>query len=79
MIKRIQTTLQLVFLALFLVLLAKGRVQIWMVVFLGSAIAGLFFGRFYCGWICPMNTVMRFETWLNRKLHIKSLATPNWL
>ncbi|MCD8498440.1 MAG: 4Fe-4S binding protein [Clostridiales bacterium] len=50
-----------------------------MVVFLGSAIAGLFFGRFYCGWICPMNTVMRFETWLKRKLHIKSLATPNWL
>lgn len=79
MIKRIQATLQLVFLALFLVLLAKGRVQIWMVVFLGSAIAGLFFGRFYCGWICPMNTVMRFETWLKRKLHIKSLATPNWL
>ena len=79
MTRKIQTTLQILFLALFLFLLAKGKVQIWMFVFLGSALAGLFFGRFYCGWVCPMNTVMRFETWLKKKLHIKSLATPAWL
>jgi polyferredoxin len=79
MTKKLQTALQIVFLVLFLVLLAKGKIQLWMVIILGRAIAGLFFGRFYCGWVCPMNTVMRFETWLKKKLNIKSLATPKWL
>lgn len=79
MTRKIQTTLQILFLALFLILLAKGKIQLWMVIFLGSALAGLFLGRFYCGWICPMNTVMRFETWLKNKFRIKSLSMPKWL
>jgi len=79
MARKIQTTLQLLFLALFLFLLARGKVQLWMVIFLGSAVAGLFRGRVYCGWICPMNTVMRLETWLKKKFRIQSFAVPRWL
>ncbi|NCA99700.1 MAG: 4Fe-4S binding protein [Clostridia bacterium] len=79
MVKKIQTAIQIILLVLFLFLLARGKVQAWMMVFLGSAILGLFLGRFYCGWICPMNTVMRFQTWLKKKLHIKSLAIPTWM
>ena len=50
---------QLIALILFIVLLITGRIQVWMGIFLVSAVLALFFGRIYCGWICPINTVMR--------------------
>ena len=45
-------------LALFLFLLANGKVVIWLVLFGVSLMAALIFGRIYCGYACPMNTLM---------------------
>lgn len=50
--------IQLGALILFLALIALGKVQLWMGIFLGSLILSTYFGRFYCGYICPINTVM---------------------
>lgn len=50
--------IQILSLGLFVGLLALGKVQIWMVVFGGSLLLSTFFGRFYCGYICPINTGM---------------------
>ncbi|NCC63193.1 MAG: 4Fe-4S binding protein [Spirochaetia bacterium] len=75
--KTIQIIVQVVFLLLFGLLIMKGRIQIWMAVFLASVLLSLYFSRFYCGWICPINTVLKPITFIKKKLKIKSLKTPS--
>ena len=77
--KGVQRGIQILFLALFVVLAAKGKIQIWMGIFVLSVLASLVFSRFYCGWLCPINTVLKPVTWVKKKLHIKSLKVPNFL
>lgn len=67
------------FLALFLFLIINGKVQLWMGLFVISIFTALLLGRVYCGWICPINTVMRGIAWTKKKLHIKSARIPAWL
>lgn len=50
--------IQIIFLSLFIVLIVLGKVQLWMAVFGGSLLLSTYFGRFYCGYICPINTGM---------------------
>lgn len=76
--KIIQRTVQIVFLILFGLLIVKGRIQIWMVVFLASTLLALVFSRFYCGWLCPINTILKPITFVKNKLKIKSLNTPSF-
>lgn len=49
---------QVVFLALFIILLIMGRIQMWLGIFAVSLAASIYFGRFYCAYVCPINTVM---------------------
>jgi len=77
--KTLRIITQLVFLALFTLLFAKGRIQLWLAVFGSGAILSLVFSRFYCGWICPMNTLFRPLGWLYSKLGIKRIKTPGFL
>lgn len=77
--KTLRIVTQLAFLALFALLFAKGRIQLWLAVFGSGAILSLVFSRFYCGWICPMNTLFRPLGWLYGKLGIKRLKTPAFL
>lgn len=74
--KLMQRTVQVLTLALFVLLLIQGKVQLWMVIFLGSALLSLLFSRFYCGWLCPINTILRPIAYVKKKLKIKSLKTP---
>ena len=50
--------IQIAAILLFVVLLALGKVQLWMVIFGISLLLSAFLGRFYCGYICPINTGM---------------------
>ncbi len=77
-IHRLRLAVELVFLALFILLFVKGAIERWLVVFAAGAIASLFFGRIYCGWICPMNTLFRPLAWLKGKLSLKSFRTPKF-
>lgn len=43
---------------LFLILIAFGRVQFWMAIFGIGLLLSTYFGRLYCGYICPINTGM---------------------
>ncbi|OHD21534.1 MAG: hypothetical protein A2Y38_18010 [Spirochaetes bacterium GWB1_59_5] len=74
--KTLRIITQIVFLALFALLFAKGRIQLWLAVFGSGALLSLVFSRFYCGWICPMNSLFRPLGWLYSKLGIKRLKTP---
>ncbi|NLK05561.1 MAG: 4Fe-4S binding protein [Spirochaetales bacterium] len=75
----IQRIIQVLFLILFTLLVVSGKVQIWMAIFVASTLLSLIFSRFYCGWICPINTVIKPITYLKNKLKLKSLKTPAFL
>jgi len=74
----IKKMFQIFFLGLFIFLLFEGRVQIWVGLFLIGLIVSLVFGRYYCGWICSINTVLSGVTWIKKKLHINSLKIPQF-
>ncbi|NMD42396.1 MAG: 4Fe-4S binding protein [Firmicutes bacterium] len=76
MAKTWQKFSQIIFLVLFAVLIITGRMQLWMGLFALSVILALLFGRFYCGWICPINTLMKGIIWVKRKLKIGKFNTP---
>lgn len=78
-LKTLQMITQIVMLALFAALFARGRIQVWMIVFLSSLVLSLFFGRFYCGWLCPIRTIQRPITYLKKKLKIKTGKGPAFL
>lgn len=73
------TIIRVIFLALFVFLLSQGKMMLWLGLFGISLIAALFFGRIYCGYVCPMNTVMIPADWIAKKLNIQTKKTPKWL
>ncbi len=79
MTKKLQMPIQLLFLALFAILIASGRVQLWVGIFLLGLIGSFFLGRIYCGWFCPINTVMNGVTRIKKMLGIKKQRTPGAL
>ncbi|MDD3840145.1 MAG: 4Fe-4S binding protein [Clostridia bacterium] len=79
MSKILRRSSQVLFLLLFIALIYTGKIQIWMGVFAISVIFTLFFGRFYCGWICPINTVMNLVTNIKDRLGRKSLSVPRFI
>jgi ferredoxin-type protein NapH len=70
---------QAIFFFFFLFLFFTGKIQIWMVIFLGSAILAFFLGRFYCGWICPINTMMQVITKTKKIIGSKNLSIPAFI
>src|SRR5690554_3010299 len=77
--KKLSIVTQLIALFLFIALLITGRIQVWMGIFLGSVVLTLFFGRIYCGWICPINTVMKLVTGIKARFKFRSFAVPKLL
>ena len=77
--KYIINIIRILFLTLFIVLLAKGKVLLWLALFAISLLAALIFGRIYCGYMCPMNTLMIPASWLSKKLKLQTSNTPKWL
>lgn len=71
--------IQLAFLGLFIALIATGKIQMWMGVFVLGVLVSFFWSRLYCGWICPINTVMEGITFLKKKSRLKSFQIPLWL
>jgi len=72
--RRARGIVQGVFLLGFFLLLTLGRMQAWVILLGLGLLLGVFWGRVYCGWVCPMGTVMRFETWIYQKFGIKRKA-----
>ena len=53
MIKFLINVTRILFLAVFIWLMLKGRMVLWLGIFGISLILALLFGRIFCGWICP--------------------------
>ena len=77
--KYIANAIRILFLALFIFLLANGKVVLWLALFAISLIAALIFGRVYCGYVCPMNTLMGPAMWLSKKFKLQTADAPKWL
>jgi polyferredoxin len=53
-----------------------GKAQLWMaLIFLSIALSSIF-GRYYCGWICPINTLIRPVNFLRAKLGLNQKKIP---
>lgn len=86
MAKRLSKTLdkirlitQILFLVIFVFLFMNKLMQTWIFIFGAGVIVSVFFSRFYCGWVCPIGTLMRAESWIYKLLHIKRLKTPSFI
>ncbi len=77
--RHLQFALQILFLTLFVFLILNGQAQLWMGLFVLSILAIFLLGRVYCGWICPINTIMRSVAWIKKKLRIKNAKIPAWI
>ncbi len=76
MTQRIRFFVQWGFFAVFLTLTLTNRGQIWMgVIFLSIALAAIF-GRYYCGWMCPIHTLIRPVKWLSQHLQLTKKKIP---
>jgi polyferredoxin len=77
--KWIATIVRILFLAIFLFITIKGNMMLWLALFGISLVAAVFFGRVYCGYVCPMNTVMIPVEWISKRLKLQTDNTPKWL
>lgn len=76
---RIRSLIQILFLAVFVTVMIIGKAQLWMGLIFLSIILSAFWGRFYCGWVCPINTVMKPFVWLSKKLGLQKKQVPQVL
>ena len=77
--KHIITVVRVLFLALFLFLIVTGHMLLWFALFAVSLLLAPIFGRLYCGYACPMNTLMIPTARISSKLYLQSQNTPRWL
>jgi polyferredoxin len=77
--KYVATIIRWLFLALFIFLVIQGKTMLWLALYGASLIVALFFGRVYCGYICPMNTLMIPIEWISKKLKLQTPNTPKFL
>jgi len=66
-------------LAAFAFLVSQGKMTLWLGVFAVGLLLSFAFGRGYCGYVCPMNAVMRPAAWLSNKFKLQRPDPPKWL
>ncbi|MBP9983827.1 MAG: 4Fe-4S binding protein, partial [Prevotella sp.] len=77
--KYIINIIRILFFVLFIFLLLNGKMMLWLALYAVSLLAALLFGRVYCGYVCPMNTLMIPTEWLSKKLKLQTDKSPKWL
>lgn len=71
--------IQIIFFGVFMIIIKNGNMVFWLGIFLISLMGAAFFGRFYCGFICPMNTVMGVTGKIAKKLKWQTKTVPKFL
>lgn len=66
--------IQIISLITFITIILLGKMQLWLIIFLVSLVLSTYFGRFYCGYICPINTGIE----LTSKKVSKGKETPSF-
>ena len=76
--QRIRYVVQLLFFLIFVWLITHRAQQRWLMIFLATLPLSVLLGRVFCGWMCPINTVMIPVYWLGKKLGISHREPPTW-
>ncbi|WP_432662473.1 4Fe-4S binding protein [Wukongibacter baidiensis] len=76
MITKLRPLIQVVFLGVFAALMFLGKAQFWMAFIFISIALSAFFGRYYCGFACPINTLIRPVSWISKKLGLQKKDVP---
>ncbi|KAF2956871.1 4Fe-4S binding protein [Marinitoga sp. 38H-ov] len=69
----------ILFFILFFILLKNHSLIKWIFVFITVLLLSPLIGRFYCGWICPINTVFKPINFIYNKINIKRIKIPKFL
>lgn len=70
--QKIRTTIQLLIIILTITITFKyTKIGTYLVLFI------IFFGVFYCGWICPFGAIRDFINKISKKLKIKRYRVPD--
>lgn len=77
--KTARILIQIIFFGIFLVIIKNGNMVLWLGIFILSLAGAALFGRFYCGYICPMNTVMGVTGKIAKKLKWQTDKVPKFL
>src|SRR5690554_3408227 len=75
-IKTKYTFFRIIFLILFVVLFLTKKIQLWLVVYAIGFLLSFFYGRIYCGYLCPMNSGMNAVDKLAKKFKIQKKSIP---
>lgn len=78
MITKLRPFIQLFFLAVFILLMFIGKQQLWMLFIFSSVLLATIFGRYYCGFACPINTLIRPINWIKKKFNKDKKNIPNF-
>jgi len=79
MIYKTRGFVQAIFLGIFLILMFLGKAQFWMGFIFLSVFLAPIFGRFYCGWACPINTLIKPVVWIRKKIGLQNEQVPNFI
>jgi len=71
----VQLTSEIIALVLFVFIILRKAMMLWLALYGVSVILALFFGRFYCGYICPMQTAMKVSQKIKGKIRLSELNT----
>ncbi len=77
--KHVRSILQILSLILFAFLVIASKTKLWLLLFVVTTLLTPFFGRIYCGYMCPMNTGMRLSEIISKKTKIRTSAIPKFL
>lgn len=77
--KPIVLAVRLGFAALFILFMVLGKPMLWLLLFAVGLVLTPWLGRVYCGWACPMNTVMTPISMIMKKTGRKQKDAPGWL
>lgn len=76
-IKTKYTFFRIIFLILFVVLFFAKKIQLWLLVYGIGVLLSFFYGRIYCGYLCPMNSAMKVVDKFAKKFKIQRKSVPS--
>lgn len=75
----VQFIVQIISLFAFAGLFLTGNGRLWLIPLIAGLVLSMLFGRFYCGWFCPVHTIDVLKDELLRNHPIKKRIVPKWL
>ena len=70
-------SIELLSLGVIILLTYLGRLQLWLGVFAAGVVVSTVAGRYFCGLVCPMNTLFRLQYALYRLLGLRRIPSPS--